>query len=220
MAFRVGFKNGDETYVYRTGNPKEAWRRYWGFEVVMRKNFSDNWQASGSYVYSRSEGAPEGYWTMYLDNPRQDPYYWSWSSWDRRHIIKLDGSYHLPYGIEIGATVRWGTGLPYSKIFKDELYQAYYQYRAKRGYDPDHPLNDYWNRTPDTFTLNLLVVWDLKELTGQQIDLRARLLNVMHLRYKVDLETYDYPLDQPRTYGNYYAMSSGFSAELGLRYRY
>jgi outer membrane receptor for ferrienterochelin and colicin len=217
---RIGFKNGDETYIYRTGNPKEAWRRYWGFEVVLRKNFSDNWQASGSYVYSRSEGVGEDYWTSFLDNPRQDPFYWSWSSFDRRHTIKLDGSYHLPYGVEIGASVRWATGVPYSKIFMDEEYQAYYQYRTKRGYDPDHPENDYWNRTPDTFGLNLLVVWDLKELTGQQIDLRARMLNVMHLRYKIDLETRDMPPGQPRQYGNYYAMSSGFRAELGIRYRY
>jgi len=216
----IGYKNGEENYIYRSQNPKEAWRRYWGFEIIARKNFSDNWQMSASYVYSRSEGAPEGYWTSYLDNPRQDQYYWSWNSWDRRHVIKIDGSYHLPFGIELGAGIYWSTGTPYSKWFKDEYYADYVLLNAPKGYDPDHPENDYWNRFPDYLNVNILAVWDLKELTGQQIDLRVRMLNVMHLRYKTDLETLAYPEGQARQYGKYYAMTDGFAAELGVRYRY
>jgi len=38
--------------------------------------------------------------------------------------------------------------------------------RDKGGYDPDHPDNQYWNRLPDVFQIDLKLVWDLKELTG------------------------------------------------------
>lgn len=216
----IGYKNGRETYVWRTQNPREAWRRYWGFEIVARKNFSDNWQLNGSYTYSRAQGATDTYWTSFLDNPRQTQYYWSWASFDRRHVIKLDGSYHLPYGIEVGASFWWATGYPYSKYFKDNYWGDYVLYQAPRGYDPDHPDNEYWNRLPDTLQVDLKVVWDLKELTGQQIDIIAYMMNVMHLRYKTDLETSAYPPGNARQYGQYYGMTDGFRAQLGLRYRY
>lgn len=216
----IGYKNGQETYIWQPQNPREAWRRYWGFEIVARKAFSDNWQMNASYTYSRSEGAPDTYWTSYLDNPRQDPYYWSWSSYDRRHVLKIDGSYHLPYGVEVGASIWWATGYPYSKYFKDNYYGSYVLYHTSRGYDPDHPDNMYWNRLPDTMNINLRVVWDLKELTGQQIDIIGDMFNVLHLRYKTDLETSAYPPGSPREYGKYYGMTDGFSARLGLRYRY
>jgi hypothetical protein len=216
----IGYQNGSETYIYQTQNPKEAWRRYWGFEIVARKAMSDNWQMSASYTYSRSEGSSEGYWTSFLDNPRQDPYYWSWTSFDVRHVIKADGSVHLPYGLEVGMGIEWSTGVPYSKYYKDSYYGSYYLYRAPRGYDPDHPNNPYWNRTPDTLSVSAQVVWDLKELTGQQIDVIGRMFNLMHLRYKTDLETSAYPPGSPREYGQYYAMTDGFYASLGLRYRY
>jgi hypothetical protein len=216
----IGYKNGNETYIYRGQTPKEAWRRYWGFEIFVRKNFSDNWQMNGSYTYSRAEGALEDYWSAYLDNPRQDPYYWSWNSFDRRHVIKLNGSYHLPYGIEIGAGFWWGTGYPYSKWFIDEYYGSYVLLQDKRGYDPDHPDNPYWNRFPDIFQLDLRVVWDMKELTGQQIDFIVDMYNVMHLRYKTDLETSAYAEGGPREYGQYYGMTDGFAAQMGIRYRY
>ena len=216
----IGYKSGRETYIYRTQNPREAWRRYWGLEIVARKAFSDNWQMTGSYSYSRTKGAPDDYWSSYLDNPRQDQYWWSWSPFDRRHVIKLDGSYHLPWGVELGASVWWATGAPYSKYFKDQYYGSYLLYQAPRGMDPDHPDNPYWNRTPDVLNINLKVVWDMKELTGQQIDLIGMLNNVMHLRYKSDLETSAYPPGSTREYGRYYNMTDGFSASLGIRYRY
>jgi hypothetical protein len=218
---RIGFKNGTESYIYRTGNPKEAWRRYWGFELVARKAFSDNWQMNASYTYSRSEGPMESYaWSSFMDNPRQDPFFWSWSSFDRRHVLKIDGSYHLPWGVEIGASVWWATGAPYSKYFKDIEYGSYYILQAPRGFDPDHPDNEYWNRTEDRMFIDIRLVWDLKELTGQQIDLIADMHNVLNLRYKTDLETSAYPAGSQREYGRYYAMTDGFYASLGIRYRY
>ncbi len=216
----VGYKSSRENYIYQTQNPREAWRRYWGFELVARKAFSDNWQMNASYTYSRSMGAPEGYWSSYLDNPRQDPYMWSFTSFDRRHVIKVDGSYHLPWGIELGASVWWATGAPYSKFFKDSYYGQYYLLRAPAGFDPDHPGNEYWNRTPDVLNIDLKIVWDLKELTGQQIDIIGYINDVMNLRYKTDLETSAYPAGSAREYGKYYGLSDGLSAQLGVRYRY
>ncbi|MBW1811532.1 MAG: hypothetical protein JRJ87_25315, partial [Deltaproteobacteria bacterium] len=215
----IGYKSGDEHYIYRTKNPREAWRRYWGLEFKVRKNFSDNWQLNGSYTYSRSQGIGEGYWTALMDNPRQNEFMWSWSSFDRRHQVKIDGSYHLPYGIELGASIYWRTGMPYSKWFQGYM-GSWNHLKTMRGYDPDHPDNDFWNRTPDVMLIDLKVVWDMKELTGQQIDIIARMMNVMHLRYKSDLETNAYPPGGDREYGRYYSMSDGFSAELGVRYRY
>jgi outer membrane receptor for ferrienterochelin and colicin len=216
----IGYKSDDETYIYRTQNPREAWRRYWGLEIVAKKDFSDNWQLNASYTYSRSEGSTDDYWTAYLDNPRQNQYWWSFTSFDRRHVIKLDGVYHFPYGIEIGYNMFWATGYPYSKYFKDDRYGAYYLLKAPRGYDPDHPDNEHWNRLPDVLSMNLKIVWDTKEVTGHKIDIIGQFHNVLNLRYKTDLETSAYPAGSAREYGHFYGMTGGFYAEIGLRYRY
>lgn len=216
----IGYKNGDETYIWSLGTPKEAWRRYWGFEVVLRKNFSNNWQMTGSYTYSRAQGAPDDFISSYLDNPRQNKYWWGWLGYDVRHRIKLDGSYHLPYGLEVGGSFWWTTGYPYTKSVSNAYWGGYNNYDYIRGYSREHPANPYWNRTQDRVSFNLKLVWDLKELTGQQIDIIAELINVFHLRYKTGLVTSDYPDTAPNQYEDYTGMSGGFVAALGLRYRY
>jgi hypothetical protein len=42
----------------------------------------------------------------------------------------------------------------------------------------------------------------------------------LHLRYKTDLETAAYAEGGPRQYGQYYGITDGFSAQMGIRYRY
>jgi hypothetical protein len=216
----IGYKNGEETFIWSLGTPREAWRRYWGLEVVARKTFSNNWTLNGSYTYSRAEGAPDTLVSAYMDNPRQDKYFWSWLGYDVRHRLKLDGSYALPYGIELGASFWWTTGAPYTKVVTNRYWGGYSNYDFYRGYDREHPDDPYWNRTFDSVSFDLKVVWDLKELTGQQIDLIAEMINVLHLRDKTGLITTDYPEGAPTQYGDYTGHRSGFRAALGIRYRY
>jgi hypothetical protein len=216
----IGYKNGTNEYVWNLGTPREAWRRYWGVELIANKAFSDNWHLNASYTYSRSEGAPDGFVTSYLDDPRQDKYYWSWLGYDRRHVIKAMGSYHLLYGFELGFYASWATGAPYSKLFMNNFFGHYMNFESKRGYDPDHPDDEYWNRYPDIFTLNLKLVWDLKELTDHQIDLIADIVNVLHLRNKTMLESRALPEGSPTQYGQFYGHRTGFRAALAVRYRY
>jgi hypothetical protein len=216
----IGYKNGQETYIWSLGTPREAWRRYWGFELVARKAFSDNWQMSAFYTYSRAEGAPDTLISSYLDNPRQNKFFWSWLGYDRRHNISVDGSYRMPYGIELGASIFWRTGYPYSKAVMNDYWGSYSNYEAPAGYDREHPNDPYWNRTFDIFQLDIKLVWDLKELTGQQLDIIGEFINVLHLRDKTGLVTTDYPAGNTLQYGDYTAHRSGFQAALGLRYRY
>ena len=215
----IGYKNGQDTWIWSLGTPRQAWRRYWGFEIVARKNFSNNWQLNGSYTCSWAQGAPNTLISSYLDNPRQDKYFWSWLSYDVRHRLKLDGSYNLPYGIELGGSFWWTTGGPYTKIVYNNLW-GYSDYDYRRGYDREHPNDPYWNRMPDSIYFDLKVVWDLKELTGQQIDVIVEMLNVFHLRDKTGLVTTDYPEGAPLQYGDWTGHRAGFVAALGMRYRY
>ncbi len=216
----IGYKNGEETYIWSLGTPKQAWRRYWGFEVVARKNFSNNWQMDGSYTYSRAEGAPDTFISAYLDNPRQDKYWWSWLGYDIRHRLKLNGSYHLPWGVEIGASCWWSTGAPYTKSVTNKYWGGYNNLDYLRGYSRERPNDPYWYRLPDMVGLDFKAVWDLKELTGQQIDIIAEMFNVLHLRDKTGIVTSDYPEGAPNQFGDYTGHRTGFSARLGLRYRY
>jgi hypothetical protein len=224
----IGYKSANHTTIFTMGTPKEAWHRYWGFELVARKNLSDNWQMSASYTYSRAEGAPDYdagagsvySATGYLDIFAQNKYEWSWLPYDRRHYLKADGSLSLPYGVAIGASLFWATGTPYSKYIMNDYYGGYYNLDYHAGYDRDHPDDPYWNRFPDRFGLDLKVVWALKELTGQSIDIIGEMTNVFHLRDKTGLVTTDYPEGSPLQYGDWTGHRIGFAAALGVRYRY
>ena len=215
----IGYANGEETDVKSIENPKGAWRRYWGVELSAVKHLSDNWDLSASYTYSHAQGTTESYFDIYLNNPRQDKYMWGYMSFDRRHVFKLSGSYRVPFGLICGFWLSWATGQPYSTLYAGRD-GSFSNYRSGRYYDPSHPKNPYWSRVPDRLNVNVRLAWNLKELTGQGIEVYANVFNALHLRYKTDIEVAKREEGSGREYGQYYQMTDGLSAQIGLRYRY
>jgi hypothetical protein len=96
-----------------TGNP---YRKYWGFEFLFNKRFSNRWQLLASYVYSKSHGTIDngtaddvGY-----GGSTYDPNFWinadGNSTADPTHQIKIQATYQLPLGINLNAYYRAITG--------------------------------------------------------------------------------------------------------------
>ena len=103
---------GTHEYVIKnleTGDPgigsNIPYRRYWGFEFMFNKRFSNKWQLLASYVYSKAYGT--------IDNGFADDIGWGgdvespnfWinadgnSTNDPTHTLKLQGTYVLPFGV-------------------------------------------------------------------------------------------------------------------------
>ncbi len=85
------------------------YRKFWGLEFQFNKRFSNKWQVMASYVYSRTKGTIDN-WGGTEDigyGGKDDPNYWinrdGWTTADYNHLIKISGTYILPFDIALNA---------------------------------------------------------------------------------------------------------------------
>ncbi len=96
-----------------TTNP---YRNYWGLEFLFNKRFSNKWQFMGSYVYSQAKGTINNstYEDIGWGRATTDPNFWINAAGhvtnDPTHMIKLQGTYILPFGISFNAYFHGITG--------------------------------------------------------------------------------------------------------------
>ena len=100
-------------------NQPKPTRNYDGVEFRFAKRFSDNWQLTSTYLYSRIYGNYSGL-TSSDENNRNSPsvnrffdgQYYSFDrqgqpvfgllQTDRPHVFKVEGAYDLPWGTGVG----------------------------------------------------------------------------------------------------------------------
>jgi len=123
--------------VYRFGNINEA--RYKGIEMAVTKRLSRKWQMEGSYTYSRALGAAESFDSDLGDDPASVSTEFSYLDYDERHVVKLNLVTYLPRDWQVGGSVQWSSGLPYSLVsfFTAADNYDYTQIRRVFGYIPE-----------------------------------------------------------------------------------
>ena len=114
---------GTHEYVIKNleeGDPgigsNNPYRRYWGFEFMFNKRFSDKWQLLASYVYSKAYGTLNNGFAddVGWGGDVEEPNYWinadGNSTNDPTHMLKLQGTYVLPFGVYLTGYFRAITG--------------------------------------------------------------------------------------------------------------
>jgi hypothetical protein len=98
-------------------------RNYKGFEVTLRKRYSDNWQGLLSYTFNDADGSSNSDSNadfqgdvLFLD-PRA-PNQLGKQPGSIAHIFKIGGSYRFPFGFQFGATYMYNSGTLSSKTFR------------------------------------------------------------------------------------------------------
>ena len=105
-----------EGYFYT--NPPEAWRKYRGLEFVFEKRMSNKWQLLGSIVYSKTWGTigaasdPTG---NEFDTPNYLINREGRTDYDRPLVIKMQGTYQLPSGLNFSASFLHSSGSPFTR---------------------------------------------------------------------------------------------------------
>lgn len=107
----------------RIQNVPELVRRYRGLEFSFRKRMSHNWQLFGSLVWSRSTGtsSPASPWSMGGSAPPLTPNDFvnvspnSRTDLDRPLVIRLMGTFRLPYDIYLSAGYTFMSGAPWAR---------------------------------------------------------------------------------------------------------
>jgi hypothetical protein len=128
----------------------DPYRKYQGVEFLFNKRFSNRWQMLLSYVYAKATGTIDNEFGHDIgasgrDNlTTADPNYWinadGNSTYDPTHMLKIQGTYVLPFDISFNAYFRAITGNAWTTRFRtDYLNQGrvtfYAEPRGSNHYD-------------------------------------------------------------------------------------
>ncbi len=122
IANEDAIRTGEDTeYVYYITNLDQARRDYRGVELQLKKRLSNNYQFLLVYTLSEAKGSlansgqSEGL-NVYGDFQEVIEKRYGILPWDDTHYLKLNGSYHMPWGIVLGTSIGWRSGRPYNRI--------------------------------------------------------------------------------------------------------
>ena len=115
QTFQIYERTNADDYAYvlkniQKGDPwidQDPYRNYWGIELLFNKRFSNNWQLLASYVYSQAKGTIDNGFADDIGwgGSTDDPNFWlnadGRSTNDPTHMIKLQGTVVLPFGIHL-----------------------------------------------------------------------------------------------------------------------
>jgi hypothetical protein len=123
------YSNDDSTAPrYVLTNPEGAWRRYDAVQVVANRRYGSGWSLETSYTWARTLGnydndAASNAGSSDLSsngnfaNPNRAILSTGRTVYDRRHDLKIYGTYALPFwDIRISGVYRFTSGAPYARI--------------------------------------------------------------------------------------------------------
>ncbi len=106
--------NENFNQVFRIGNFNSAKYRSLAFEL--RRRLHRNWQAQMSYTYSRAYGQAETFLSALGDDPSTSDDEEGYLDYDQRHRVVTIATANLPRDVEVGTTIVWESGTPYSVV--------------------------------------------------------------------------------------------------------
>ncbi len=125
-----------EAYDYLITNPKQGdpwildtpYRKYTGVEVLFNKRFSNRWQLLASYVYGVAKGTIDNGFAddIGYGGGTEDPNFWLFadgnSTYDPTHMIKIQGTYVLPFDISLNGYFRGVTGYAWTSRYRSSRF--------------------------------------------------------------------------------------------------
>jgi len=110
---------GNYQFVFQ--NVPGTARKYRGLEFKLTKRMSKGWAMQASYVWSRGTGVlntsrdqSTGF-TGFYDDPNSMINAYGRLDYQREHLVKVQGTYAGPWGINFSAYYQFGSGIPYSR---------------------------------------------------------------------------------------------------------
>lgn len=200
----------------------EPKRNYMAFEFVLDRAWDDKWALNASYTLAYSKGNAEGPVTSdfnFADSGRTEAFDNPWVNLngygylpnDRRHQIKLRGTYAFNENWQIGATLNAQSGRPISAMgvtnpFDGTSYHSFYTCVAQCGFIPGE-LDDEGNpvpyppsqrihvltprgsygRTPWTFDLGASLTY-LKSFGTANLEVKLAVYNLLNHQHTIEVE--------------------------------
>ena len=162
-------------------------REYTGFEVVMTKFKTDNWQGQMSYTYNKAKGNTnsdgnadfQGDW-LALD-PRA-PNMWGDQAGNIEHQFKAYGSYDFDFGLQVSGVFNWNSGSLYTPA---DVVQSRYLPPMSDGYEFGG-VTDSWvlpgfvgsEKNPDYYTFDMRFKY-VRDIPVGEVEFFLDIFNVL-----------------------------------------
>jgi hypothetical protein len=214
-----GYKNGRSESIMDLGTPDGARRTYQGATVGFKKR-EGRFKVIADYTLSKLYGNVYDTLTnAYGDIPPNDVYLYGALSDDHRHEVKVNLTYQVSRWLSTGARYSYMSGMPYSRLFRNDVTGSFQDRRSQIGTNPGNNLNDPSDdrelRLPDRMSMNLQTRANLEPLLGQKLDFYVDFLNLLALRTPTAVGQND-----GQEFGLTTSRMSPFQIRLGLNYRY
>jgi len=171
--------------VFLVGNFNES--DYDGVVLELVRRQFRGWELQGSYTWSRSRGNGEDFRQFFLGvDPNLLDAEYGFQSGDQRHVFKLTATTVTPWGLRLGASARWQSGLPYSIIVQspaiDHLPPPYrigtFSPTRPRWRYPTEVRNS--ERNPSQWMIDLKVTKELELGRRTHMQLSAEVFNLLN----------------------------------------
>ncbi len=123
---RTSGVNDHDFYIQNDVPGQNPFRKYWGWEFLFNKRFSNRWQLLASYIYSKAYGTINNNfggdinWQGSMDNPNMWVNADGNSTYDMTHMAKIQATYLAPFGIYVNAYFRAITGSSWTTQFRTD----------------------------------------------------------------------------------------------------
>jgi outer membrane receptor protein involved in Fe transport len=104
--------NPNFNQVLRVGNFNSS--RFKSIALELNKRLHRNWQMQTSYTFSRAEGQAEAFAQALGNDPSTIDDENGYLAFDQRHRVVVIATSRLPRDVEVGTTVTWESGTPFS----------------------------------------------------------------------------------------------------------
>ena len=214
----VGFANGTRQRVYQADTPDDAQRTYHGLDLWIQGN-PGNFGIVGSYTLAFTNGTVSDYFSPFKQNARMNTLFDGPLSDNYRHTLKAAIDYTFGFGLNVSVRGQYRTGAPQWRIFQLPEDSSYSIYRSPRGSSTGTRTNDptTWAdfRLPDSFNLDIQVLYSLEKLTKQRIDLMVLLFNVTNNSAATSIDNRN-----GATFGAIQGRPDSLFGQIIVRYRY
>lgn len=122
--------------IFEIGNYNE--HDYQGLVMELTRRQYRGWELQGSYTLSKAKGNGEDFFQIIGDDPSLVDDEFGFQSSDQRHVVKVNATTVTPWGVRLGGSVSWQSGLPYSILLFKPSFTAKHP-DLPSGFQPNSP---------------------------------------------------------------------------------
>jgi hypothetical protein len=169
--------------LYLIGNYNSIEYEAYVLELVRRQYRS--WEMNASYTWSEAKGDGEDFFQELGDDPTLRDNLFGFQSYDQTHVVKLNATTITPWGVRLGSSVSWQSGLPYSLLLQQFSFDTKPPITAEFGGEGTRPRQTYVTgvrndqRNDSYWNVDLKATKELQLGKGMNLQVTAEVFNLL-----------------------------------------